>query len=206
MNPYPGIAYKAVQVNPKIEETLLEIFSSDKRKGPWKWLRHKLEIRGIESQFASIIAKHEAAGEYLFKFDPSEINKFMHSLIREFEKAGFSKKIALRNPGRLRELKRLGLPVTSTTIALIPGNLLKKRQELRRLGLSVNATTICCRPESLLKNKRKLKRLGLPVNAYTICHKPESLLKNRQEIERSGLSVISTIICGNPKSITQETK
>jgi hypothetical protein len=84
--------------------------------------------------------------------DAQRINQFFRCLIDEYKKFGFDEKIALRALGRLRELKRLGLPV--------------------------NADTICCNPEILLKNKEELERLGLPVNARTICRNPRTLARS----------------------------
>jgi len=154
MNLHLNLISETTQANLEVEESLLKVFRSGKRR-PQKWLRNKLEIRGVESKFATIIAKCEAAGEDLLKLNPRKINQFIQSLIDEFKKAGFSEKIALTNPGRLREFKRLGLPVTTNTIKRNPQTLLKHKKELEDLGLLVNASTICLNPKSVTKKAKR---------------------------------------------------
>jgi hypothetical protein len=181
-------------------EKLWEVLNSGIGKTQ-NWLRHKLEARGVESRFATILAKRKAANRDLLRLDPKEINQFFYSLIDEYKEAGFDEKIALRALGRLRELKKLGLPVNANTIRCNPKTLLKNKEELERLGLPVNGITICCNPKTLLKNKEELERLGLPVNAKTICYNPKTLLKNKEELERLGLPVNARTICRNPRTL-----
>jgi hypothetical protein len=130
------------------EKPLWEVINSGRGKTK-KWLRRKLERKGVEPRFAQVLASRKGASDELLKLDAQRINQFFRCLIDEYKKFGFDEKIALRALGRLWELKRLGLPV--------------------------NADTICCNPEILLKNKEELERLGLPVNARTICRNPRTL-------------------------------
>jgi hypothetical protein len=177
------------------------------RKGETKnWLRRKLIARGVESRFATILARRKAANSDLLKLDPKEMNRFFYSLIEEYKEAGFDEKIALSTLGKLRKLKKLGLPVNANTISRNPKTLLKNKEELERLGLPVTATTICHNPKTLLKKKEELERLGLPVTATTICYNPKTLLKKKEELERLGLPVNSETICRNPKTITKKFK
>ena len=143
-----------------LEESLLEVFRSDKRRR-WSWLRKELKRRGVESRFATIIAKREGASEDLLKLNPREINHFIYSLIEEFKEAGFSEKIALTNPGRLREFKRLELPITARTIIRNPQVLLENKKELESSGLPVNKYTILRNPKSVAKEAKRSKRTSL---------------------------------------------
>ena len=140
-----------------LEETLLEVFRSNKRKR-WSWLRKKLKSGGIEGHFATIIARREGASEDLLKLNSREINYFIHSLIKEFREAGFSEKTALSNPGKLREFKRLGLPVTKITMRRNLQTLLENKQRLEHLDLPVTASTICLNQESIAKRAKRLKK------------------------------------------------
>jgi len=135
-------------------EKLWEVINSGKGKTK-KWLRLKLRARGVERKFAEILAQCKAADEDLLKLSPQEINKFFYSLIEEYKKAGFDEKIALRALGKLRELKRLGLPVNPITICHNPRTLLKNKEELERLGLPVNAATIHRNPRIMQKNSNR---------------------------------------------------
>jgi hypothetical protein len=160
----------------KMEE-LWEVINSGKGKKQ-NWLERKLEAKGVECRFTEILAKRKGASGELLKFNAQKINQFFYSLIEEYEKAGFNEKIALEALGHLRELKRLGLPVSARTICRNPKTLLKKREELEKLGLPVNATTICRNPKTLLKKREELEKLGLPVSARTICRNPRTLAKS----------------------------
>ena len=184
------------------ERVLLEIFASGSGKMN-KWLRTKLIKKGVESQFADNIAKHKAASDHLLNLDPDQINNFVYSLIKEFEEAGFGKEIALRNPGRLRELEHLGLPITASTIYRNPKTLLEHKKNLERLGLSINVNTICLNPKTLLEHKKELERLGLPVNTFTIYRNPKTLLEHKKELERLGLPITPNTICLNPKLVAK---
>lgn len=151
MNPCSNATCETAQA--KLEETLLKVFRSDKGKR-WNWLKHQLENRGVKSRFAIIIAKREGASEDLLKLNPREINHFIYSLIEEFKEEGFSEIIALTNPGRLRELERLELPITVYTIRFNPQTLLKKKQVLERLGLPVTAYNLCRNLKSLAEETK----------------------------------------------------
>lgn len=142
---------------PNLEETLLEVFRSDKRRRR-SWLRKKLKSGGIESHFATIIAKREGASEDLLKLNSREINYFIHSLIKEFREAGFSEKTALSNPGKLREFKRLGLPVTKSTIRRNLQTLLENKQRLERSDLPVTAINLCLNQKSVAKKAKRFKK------------------------------------------------
>ncbi len=155
MNSCSNLISETTQAN--LEESLLQVFKSDKIKTQG-WLGKKLKNIGIENQFATIIARREGASEDLLKLNPREINHFIHSLIKEFKEAGFSEKIALTNPGRLREFKRLDLPVSANTIRFNPQTLLKNKEGLERLGLPVNASTIVQNPKSVAKKAKRLKK------------------------------------------------
>ena len=161
------------QINSGLEKVLLDIFRSEKKKGPRKGRKRQLKSKGITTEFAHLLACFEKANKRLVKFNPSEINLSIDSLIEEFKEAGFDKKIALVNPGRLRELKKLKLPVTADTICRNPQTLLENKQALERLKLPVTTATICGNPQTLLENKQALERLGLRVTASTICRNPQ---------------------------------
>ena len=201
-----SVAPKTNQINFGVEKALLDIFRSEKKRKPQKWLREQLEKKGVEAQFAHLLACFEGVNKRLLELSPLRINLFIYSLIKEFREAGFCEKTALINPGRLRELERLGLPVTARTIHRNPQILLKNKQELERLGLPVNTNTIDRNPQTLLKNKQELEKLGLPVNTNTMGRNPQTLLKNKQELEKLGLPVNTNTIHRNPQTLVKRKK
>lgn len=181
-----------------LEELLLKVFKSKKRKHQ-AWLNRELKSIGVEDQFTTIIARYEGANEDLLELNSRGINQFIRSLIKEFKEAGFDEKIALTNLGRLRELERLGLPITPRTIVYGPQTLLENKKELERLGLPISPCTISRNPQILLKNKEELERLGIPVNARTILRNPQTLLENKQKLERLALPVSVKAIMRKPQ-------
>jgi len=172
----------------EFEEELLKVFKSDRRK-IWKWLKNKLKTRGVKSRFATIIARREAATDGLLKLDPQEINRFISSLVEEFKEAGFNEETALINPGRLRELKRLGLSINMMSIRRDPQKLLKQEQELERSGLPVNTNTLCRNLQNLLKREQELERSGLPVNTSNLCMTQKSLAEKVKRLKRTSSSM-----------------
>jgi DNA repair exonuclease SbcCD nuclease subunit len=134
----------------KMERRLWEVLRSERGRNK-KWLRRKLEGRGVEIKFANIIAQRKAANKDLLKFNGREINKFFYSLIEEYAKAGFDEKVALSALGNLRELKKLGLPINTKTIFRSPKTLLKNKEELERLGIPITPTNLAHKPETLAK-------------------------------------------------------
>jgi hypothetical protein len=118
-----------------MEKLLWEVLDSE--RGETKnWLRWRLIVRGVESRFATILARRKAANSDLLKLDPKEMNRFFYSLIEEYEEAGFDEKIALSTLGKLRKLKKLGLPVNANTISRNPKNPAEKQRRVRKIGIA----------------------------------------------------------------------
>jgi hypothetical protein len=153
---------------------------NSKRVKTNKWLRYKLEVRGVKPEFARVLATRERADKDLLTIDPKFINNFFYSLIEEYKKEGFDEKVALSALGKLRKLKKLGLPVNINTLSSNLNTLQKRKKELQRLGLPVNSMTIGRNPETLQENKKELERRGLPINATTICFNPNTVAKKFQ--------------------------
>jgi hypothetical protein len=171
-----GIDEDSAIANLAILEIILHIFKS-RRSSLSRSLKEYLIQKGVRQEYAYKLAQYQETKEYAYYFGGLLTNKIIDGLVKEYEDVGFSRKLGLSNPGKLRILEDLNIPVQKVTLEMDIETLIKNKKEALKRNMHDFAHDIQVTILTILKKRRA----PIKIEGKNETLKPEEAIKAYKE-------------------------